>query len=225
VVNGHPPAAVVFDNDGLLCDTEESWSRAEERLFERYGRRWTDDHKREIMGSSGARAGALLAAWLDQPGRDRELMAEVVELVHEEIEAGVELRHGARDLLEALTAAGTPFALASNSSRRFIDEVLERAGISELLPVTVSAAEVAASKPAPDVYLEAARRLGAQPTECLAFEDSPTGVLAGKAAGMTVIGIPSIAGMRLAPPADAEHLSLAEPAVWAACGLAPARHA
>ncbi len=115
-----PVAAVIFDNDGLLCDTEVSWTKAEDRLFARYDRTFTAENKREIMGSSGERAGALLAGWLDQPGRDRELMAEVVELVHEEIAGGVDLRPGARDLLEALTAAGRPIALASNSSRRFI---------------------------------------------------------------------------------------------------------
>jgi HAD superfamily hydrolase (TIGR01509 family) len=214
-----PPQAVIFDNDGLLCDTEESWTRAENRLFQRYGRAFTDDNKRAIMGSSGERAGALLARWLDRPGRDRELMAEVVELVHEEIAGGVDLRPGARELLEALTAAGIPIALASNSSRRFIDEVLERAGICQLLPVTVSALEVSASKPAPDVYLEAARRLGAHPAGVVALEDSPTGIHAAKAAGMYVIGIPSVAGMVLAPPADIELPSLAHADVWATCGL------
>ena len=219
-MNRPTPQAVIFDNDGLLCDTEESWTRAEDRLFERYGRTFTDDNKREIMGSSGERAGALLALWLDEPGRDRELMAEVVELVHEEIAGGVDLRPGARELLEALTEARTPVGLASNSSRRFIDEVLDRAGISQLLPVTVSALEVAASKPAPDVYLEAARRLGADPAASVGLEDSPTGILAAKAAGMYVIGIPSVAGMALAPPADLERPSLAHADVWAACGLA-----
>ena len=107
----------------------------------------------------------------------------------------------------------------SNSSRRFIDEVLELAGIAELLPVAVSALEVAASKPAPDVYLEAAGRLGADPRSCVALEDSPTGVAAAKAAAMFVIGVPSIAGMSLAPPADIELPSLADPEVWSICGL------
>ncbi len=214
-----PVAAVIFDNDGLLCDTEVSWTKAEDRLFARYDRTFTAENKREIMGSSGERAGALLASWLDQPGRDRELMAEVVELVHEEIAGGVDLRPGARDLLEALTAAGRPIALASNSSRRFIDEVLHLAGIAELLPVTVSALEVAAPKPAPDVFLEAARQLGAEPSSCVALEDSPTGIAAVKAAGMFAIGIPSVDGLTLTPPADLERLSLADPDVWAACGL------
>nr|HMS72991.1 HAD hydrolase-like protein [Baekduia sp.] len=91
----------IFDNDGLLLDTEECWSRAEQRLFGRYGRTFEPAHKREIMGSSGERAGALLAGWLDQPGRDRELMDEVVELVHDEIADGVDVRPGARELLTA----------------------------------------------------------------------------------------------------------------------------
>ena len=73
------PAAVIFDNAGLLLDTEEAWSRAEERLFAAYDRAWTSEHKRAIMGSSGQMAGALLAGWLDQPGRDRELMGRRVD--------------------------------------------------------------------------------------------------------------------------------------------------
>jgi HAD superfamily hydrolase (TIGR01509 family) len=215
-----PPQAIIFDNDGLLLDTERSWTQAEQRLFESYGCEFSPDHKLEIMGSSGLVAGALLAKWLDQPGRDRELMAEVVELVHAEIAGGVDTLPGAVELLTALTEAGTPIALASNSSRRFVDEVLSIAGIAELLPVTVSAQEVAASKPAPDVYLEAARRLGADPARSVAFEDSPPGIAAAKAAGMYVVGVPSVEGMRLAPPADIELPSLEDPRVWAACGLA-----
>lgn len=214
-----PPQAVVFDNDGLLCDTEESWSRAEERLFADYGREFSLEHKRELMGSSGIRAGALLAGWLGQPGRDRELMAEVVEYVHEEVADGVELRPGARELLDALTAAGTAIALASNSSRRFIDEVLERAGIAALLPVTVAAHEVAEPKPAPHIYLEAVRLLDADPRFSVALEDSPTGAAAARAAGMYVIGVPSVAGVTLAPPADVVLPSLADRRVWAICGL------
>lgn len=215
------PAAVIFDNDGLLLDTEEAWSRAEERLFAAYDRAWTSEHKRAIMGSSGQMAGALLAGWLDQPGRDRELMAEVVELVHDEVAKGVAAMPGARRLLEALTDAGIPVGLASNSSRRFIDEVLDASGLSELLPVTVSAYEAGAPKPEPDVYLAAARHLGVAPAGCVAFEDSPVGATAAKAAGMFVIGIPSIADLGLVPPADMQRASLADPDVWARCGLDP----
>lgn len=214
-----PPQAVVFDNDGVLCDTEASWSRAEQRLFADYGCVFTPVHKHDLMGSSGQRAGALLARWLGQPGRDRELMAEVVGYVHEEVAGGVDLRPGARELLEALTVAEIPIALASNSSRRFVDEVLGRAGIAELLPVTVAGHEVAAPKPSPDVYLEAVRRLGAEPARSVALEDSPPGAAAASAAGMYVIGVPSVAGVTLAPPADIVLPSLADRRVWAICGL------
>lgn len=213
------PQAVVFDNDGLLCDTEVAWSRAEERLFAAYGCEFSLEHKHELMGSSGLRAGALLAEWLGQHGRDRELMAEVVEYVHEEVAQGVELRPGARELLEALTAAGRPIALASNSSRRFIEEVLDRAGIAALLPVTVAAHEVSEPKPAPDVYLRAVRLLGADPRRSVALEDSPIGAAAANAAGMYVIGVPSVAGIKLAPPADVVLPSLADRRVWSICGL------
>ena len=214
-----PPQAVVFDNDGLLCDTEVAWSRAEERLFAGYGREFSPEHKHQLMGSSGVRAGALLAEWLGQSGRDRELMAEVVEYVHEEVAHGVELRPGARELLEALTVAGIAIALASNSSRRFVDEVLDRAGIAALLPVTVAAHEVAEPKPAPHVYLEAVRLLDADPRRSVALEDSPIGAAAARAAGMYVIGVPSVDGVTLAPPADVVLASLADRRVWSICGL------
>lgn len=220
----HPPQAIVFDNDGMLLDTEESWSRAEGRLFARYGRSFGREHKRALMGTSGTVAGALLAGWLEQPGRDRELMEEVVELVHEEVARGVVARPGAPELLAALVDAGRPIALASNSSRRFVDEVLAGAGLDGLLAVTVSSEEVAAPKPAPDVYLEALRRLGADPGRSIGFEDSLPGIEAAKAAGMLVVGVPSVDGMALAPPADVELPSLADPRTWALCGLARASH-
>ncbi len=200
-----PPAAVVFDNDGLLLDTESVWTRAEQDLFEQRGTEFTPADKRELVGTSAAIAGGILEQRLGEPGRAEELIEELNVLVVAELERGVEAMIGARDLLERLRERGTPLALVSNSPLRFVRRSIELAGFHDHFDVVVSAHEVAAPKPAPDPYLEACRRLGVEPgPEVVALEDSPTGVAAARAAGLTVIGIPSIEGIGLE---EAHHLA------------------
>jgi HAD superfamily hydrolase (TIGR01509 family) len=122
-----------------------------------------------------------------------------------ELEHGVEAMIGARDLLEALRHRGTPIGLVSNSPLAFVLRSLELVGFADHFDVVLSAHEVAAPKPAPDPYLEACRRLGVEPgPNVVALEDSPTGVAAARAAGLTVIGVPSIAGVALE---EAHHLA------------------
>jgi HAD superfamily hydrolase (TIGR01509 family) len=192
------PAAVVFDNDGLLLDTESVWTRAERDLFERRGVEFTDEHKRELVGTSAQIAGDILERRLGEPGRAAALIEELNELVVAELEYGVEAMVGARDLLEALKQRGTPIGLVSNSPARFVRRSLEIVGFHESFDVVLSAHEVAAPKPAPDPYLEACRRLGVEPgPTVVALEDSPTGVAAARAAGLTVIGVPSLEGIEL----------------------------
>jgi HAD superfamily hydrolase (TIGR01509 family) len=192
------PAAVVFDNDGLLLDTESVWTRAERDLFERRGLDFTPQHKRELVGTSAEIAGGILEQRLGEPGRAAELVEELNELVVAELEHGVEAMVGARDLLERLRRRGTPVGLVSNSPLVFVERSLEIAGFTESFEVVLSAHEVAAPKPAPDPYLEACRRLGVEAgPEVVALEDSPTGVAAARAAGLTVIGVPSLEGIEL----------------------------
>jgi len=193
-----PPAAVIFDNDGLLLDTELVWTRAERDLFERRAIEFTPAHKRELVGTSAEIAGDILERRLGEPGRAAELIEELNELVVAELEHGVEAMVGARELLHSLKRRGTPMALVSNSPIAFVRRSLEIAGFTDRFDVVVSAHEVAFPKPAPDPYLEACRRLGvdADP-KVVALEDSPTGVAAAKAAGLTVIGIPSLEGIEL----------------------------
>ena len=105
----------------------------------------------------------------------------------------------------------------SNSTRAFVDAALARAGLADTFAVTVVGEEVAAPKPAPDTYLAAAAALGVDPAGCIVLEDSPTGVEAGRAAGMRTIGVPSLDGVEL--QADVVAASLADPAVWGAAGL------
>jgi HAD superfamily hydrolase (TIGR01509 family) len=213
------PAAIVFDNDGLLLDTEEAWTRAETELFARHGATFTFAHKRELIGSSHTVAAGKLEAMLALPGEGPALMAELHALVMEEALHDVEPRPGAVDLVTTLRAAGLPVAVASNSSRDFLDRVLHTGGVAGMFAVTVAGDEVEHAKPAPDIYLEACRRLGADPAASVGLEDSPTGAAAAKAAGLYVIGVPYLAEIQV-PQADLLADSLADDAVYEACGLA-----
>jgi HAD superfamily hydrolase (TIGR01509 family) len=193
-----PPHAVVFDNDGLLLDTESVWTRAERDLFERRGLDFTPVHKHELVGTSAAVAGEILERRLGEPGRAAALIEELNELVVAELEHGVEAMIGARELLHLLKARGTPIGLVSNSPLVFVQRSLEIVGFHDRFDVIVSAHEVAEPKPAPAPYLEACRRLGVAPgPDVVALEDSPTGVASARAAGLTVIGIPSLDGIVL----------------------------
>jgi len=199
------PDAVVFDNDGLLLDTESVWTRAEQDLFERRDLEFTPTHKRELVGTSAEIAGGILEKRLGEPGRAAELIDELNELVVAELEHGVEAMLGAREVLHELSIRGTPLGLVSNSPLRFVQRSLEIVGFTDRFDVVVSAHEVAAPKPAPDPYLEACRRLGVEAgPNVVALEDSPTGVAAARAAGLTVIGIPSLEGIVLG---EAHHLA------------------
>jgi HAD superfamily hydrolase (TIGR01509 family) len=199
------PDAVVFDNDGLLLDTESVWTRAERDLFERRGMTFSAADKRELVGTSAEIAGRVLERRLREPGRGVDLMEELNTLVIAELEHGVEAMVGARELLHALKQRGTPIGLVSNSPLAFVRRSLEIVGFVDRFDVVLSAHEVAAAKPAPDPYLEACRRLGVTPGPAVvALEDSPTGVAAARAAGLTVIGVPSIEGVALD---EAHHLA------------------
>ena len=199
------PDAVIFDNDGLLLDTESVWTRAEQDLFARRGAEFTPADKRELVGTSAAVAGAVLERRLGEPGRAAELIEELNELVVAELEHGVEAMVGARELLHTLRQRGTPIGLVSNSPLIFVRRSLQIVGFEDHFDVVLSAHEVAAPKPAPDPYLEACRRLGVDAgPSVVALEDSPTGVAAARAAGLTVIGVPSIEGV---PLEEAHHLA------------------
>ncbi|HEX5763611.1 MAG TPA: HAD family phosphatase [Solirubrobacterales bacterium] len=199
------PAAVIFDNDGLLLDTESVWTRAEQDLFERRGLEFTPADKRDLVGASAEIAGGILERRLGESGRAEALIDELNELVVAELEHGVEAMVGARELLHKLKERGTPIGLVSNSPLRFVRRSLEIVGFHDRFDVVLSAHEVAAPKPAPDPYLEACRRLGVKPgPTVVALEDSPTGVAAARAAGLTVIGVPSIEGIALE---EAHHIA------------------
>ena len=212
-------AGVVFDNDGLLLDTEDAWTRAEVTLFARCGLEFTVEHKRSLIGSAHAAAAVKLEAMLDLAGEGEALMGELHELVMEEALAGVAPRPGALMLIERLLEAGTPIAVASNSRRDFVERTLSGAGLLDgRFEALVTVEDVAHPKPAPDIYLEACRRLEAEPVACAALEDSPPGAAAAPAARLYVIGVPYFPGSEL-PGSDLLADSLSDPAVAAALGL------
>ena len=186
----------MFDCDGVLLDTEAGWTRAETILFERYGRTYGPEEKRRLIGLALPVAAERFEDMLGRPGRAAELLDEVVELVAEDFRRGIEIMPGVRRLLEELRGT-RPMAVASNSYRRLVDLSLEVAGLDGVFDVVITGDEIERPKPAPDIYLEACRRLGVEPADAVAVEDSPTGVAAAKAAGMFVIGIPYLAGLEL----------------------------
>src|SRR4051794_1761829 len=197
-----PPAAAVFDCDGLLLDTESAWTRGEEVLYRRHGREFTIEHKRELLGTSGPRARALFERHLGQPGRGHELAAELLDLVFAEVARAAPPQPGAREVVAALRAAGVPLGLASNSPTALVELALRVAGLDDAFDSVLTAEDVEHPKPAPDVYLASCRALGAEPGRAIALEDSHTGVGAAVAAGMFVIGVPSLEGVGL----DEAHL-------------------
>jgi HAD superfamily hydrolase (TIGR01509 family) len=190
-----PVAAVIFDCDGLLLNTEAHWTTAETTLFERYGKTFGPDHKLRMIGSSMQVSGMILEELLEQPGRAAEINDEMLELVEAEMVAS-EPMPGAADLVAELRGR-VPVALASNSWRQLVTVALHAADLTDSFDAVVCGDEVAHPKPAPDIYLETARQLGVQPEGTIALEDSPNGVAAARAAGMYVIGVPSYEGIEL----------------------------
>jgi len=182
--------AVVFDLDGVLLDSEEIWDRAREELARERGGRWHEQAQRDMMGMSSTEWSRYMADVIGLPEPPEEINREVVRRLTELYRAELPAIAGAREAVERL-AARWPLGLASSSNRELIDLALDLLGVEHLFTATVSSEEVARGKPAPDVYLEAARRLGVDPTTAAAVEDSHNGILSAKAAGMRVIAIPN----------------------------------
>jgi HAD superfamily hydrolase (TIGR01509 family) len=201
---------VVFDNDGLLLDTEPSWTRAQEAVFERRGRTFDLDAKHALVGTSPVTAPQVLERVLDMPGRGEEVSAEMYDLAVEEIAKAAEPRPGAIELLKAVRGRW-PVAVASNAPRRHLLTGLRRVGVEDSFDAMLAFDDVGVPKPAPDLYLRACELLGVDPARSVAIEDSPPGVASARAAGMFVIGVPSITGIEL----EADHVfdSLADPGV------------
>lgn len=182
--------AVVFDLDGLLLETEVLWHRAEQRLFARHGAEFTFEDKLTVMGTSAAFTGEFFARRLGYGAEQAApLIREVTELMREELQAGVAARPGAVELVAQLRGR-VPLGLASNSPRYLVDAALQSGGFADAFDAVVSSDDVAHHKPAPDLYLLACERLGVDPAETLALEDTASGISSAKAAGLTCIAVP-----------------------------------
>jgi HAD superfamily hydrolase (TIGR01509 family) len=191
ILNGWIPEAVVLDCDGLLVDTEPCWTIAEAELFGRRGLRFGVDEKALVIGRSLQHAAETMAELFGEPGNGPAIENELLELVETAVSETAEALPGAHDLIDQL-ADSLPIAVASNSPRALLDAALDRGGLSGRFLHSVAGDEVSAPKPDPEIYRSACELLGVEPSSALAFEDSMTGVASARAAGMRVIGVPTL---------------------------------
>jgi len=196
--------AVVFDLDGVILQTEEIWDEVRSAYVRERGGRYDEEIQRAMMGMSAPEWSAYLAEDAGVPGTPAEINQDVVDLMLAAYARDLPLIPGAIETVRRIADA-FPLALASSSNRAIFEEVLRLAGLADAFQATVSSEEVPRGKPAPDVYLEAARRLGVAPERCAAVEDSHSGIRSAHAAGMRVVAIPNASY-----PPDAEALDLAD---------------
>jgi len=182
--------AVIFDLDGILIDSEHVWDEVRQQLAEERGGRWNENASRDMMGMSSIEWSRYMREVVGLEEEPEQISAEVVRRLEKRYRTEIPLIPGAEHAVERL-ASRWPLALASSSNRELIDLVLTESGLGRFFRASVSSEEVARGKPAPDVFLEAARRLDAAPTRCAAIEDSENGILAAEAAGMRTIAIPN----------------------------------
>jgi HAD superfamily hydrolase (TIGR01509 family) len=191
-------AAVLFDMDGLLVDTEPLWLETETEVMARLGAPWTPQDQEALLGGSMARTVSYLLAKATRPAPpltvERWMIAGMLERVRD---GRVVVRPGARELFTAAAAAGVPHGLVTSSQRVFAEAVLASTGMT--FPVTVCAEDVTATKPDPEPYLLAVKLLDADPARCVVLEDSPNGVASATAAGCRVLAVPSMVPIPPAP--------------------------
>jgi HAD superfamily hydrolase (TIGR01509 family) len=195
--------AVVFDLDGVLLDTEELWDEARRQLAEERGARWPDDAQRAMMGMSSPEWSRYMHEVIALPEPPEQVSAEVVRRLEALYRERLPLVPGALEAVRRI-GANWPLGIASSSNRPLIELFLELTGTNDLFRATVSSEEVERGKPAPDVYLEVAGRVGVDPASCAAIEDSENGIRSASAAGLRVAAIPN----RVYPPSKVA-LSLA----------------
>ena len=182
--------AVVFDMDGVIVDSEQVWDEVREQYTRETGGRYTSTATRDMMGMSSTEWSRYMADELHVPGTPEEINAAVVSRMLERYGEEPPLIAGAVGAVRRI-GKRWPLAIASSSNPELIEVVLRVSALEPLFRVAVSSQEVPRGKPAPDVYLEAARRLGVDPAACAAVEDSHNGIRSAKAAGMRVIAVPN----------------------------------
>lgn len=182
--------AVVFDLDGVIIDSEQIWDQVRESLVKERGGRWSGQAQRDMMGMSSLEWSRYMHDVLGLSASPEDISAEIVRRIEGIYRHKLPLLKGAVQAVNRL-ADRWPLAVASSSNRQLIDLVLTLAELTRCFSVTISSEEVKRGKPEPDVYIEAARRLGVEPTHCVAIEDSENGLLSATAAGMRTIAIPN----------------------------------
>jgi HAD superfamily hydrolase (TIGR01509 family) len=208
-------SAVIFDMDGVLVDSEAVWDDVRKRFVEENGGRWHDGAQRDMMGMSSVEWSRYVRDRLGVDMEPEAISAAVADSVADVYREKLPLLPGAVEAVKSV-AGVWPLGLASSSNRHVIDLVLKLAGIADAFQVTVSSEEVGAGKPAPDVYLETANRLGVDPSSCVAIEDSTNGIRSAHAAGMLVIAVPN----QDFPP-EPSTLELADETIESLTGLMP----
>jgi len=191
--------AVIFDLDGVLVDSEHVWDEVREEFAREQGGRWPDRAQADMMGMSSLEWSRYMHDVVGLADPPDEISAEVVRRMQGRYARDLPIIPGAVEAVRRLDGSYR-LAVASSSNRPLIDAVLSAAGLADAFEVTVSSEEVARGKPAPDVYLEAARRLEVEPERAAAIEDSANGIRSAHAAGMRVVAIPN---RRYPPPDDA----------------------
>jgi HAD superfamily hydrolase (TIGR01509 family) len=185
------PAAVLFDMDGTLVDSEPVWDEALRELARWLGGELSADARRATLGTNVAVSVEVVQADVGRPDADRELSArKLIEEAGARLAAGLVWQPGARELIDAVRAAGIPTALVTNTERPLVRLALGEL-VERLFDVSVCGDEVEHAKPAPDPYLAAARLLGVDPRAAVAIEDSPTGTASADAAGCAVLVVPA----------------------------------
>jgi mannitol-1-/sugar-/sorbitol-6-/2-deoxyglucose-6-phosphatase len=184
--------AAIFDMDGLMVDSEPFWKRAERECFAEVGIHITEEMSKVTAPMTTAEVAAYWYAYRPWKGRSTlDLERAVISRVRDLIDTHADALPGVRDTLRACRARGWRTGLASNSPLALCKHVVGALRLHGAFDVILAADQVALGKPAPDIYLETARRVGVPPARCLVFEDSVSGVRAAREAGMTVVAIPS----------------------------------
>ncbi|MGN0371372.1 MAG: HAD family hydrolase [Enterocloster sp.] len=181
--------AVIFDLDGTLIDSMWMWKAIDIEYLGRFGLECPEDLQKEIEGMSFSETAVYFKERFGIPETLEEIKQDWVDMSLEKYKKEVPLKPGAGEFLEYIKNRGMLAGIATSNGREMVDAVLEALSIKKYFQVIATACEVPAGKPAPDIYLEVARRLGVKPQECAVFEDVPAGILAGKNAGMTVYAV------------------------------------
>lgn len=186
-----PPKAVLWDMDGTLIDSEPHWLKSERRLAEKLGGSWTEQDGLEMVGLSLTASTKLFAEKLGVDMSHEEILSELTASVSQSLEKEILWRPGAQELLRLLRKKGVKTALVTMSLRHMAKQVVDAIPF-DAFDVIVAGDDVVHGKPHPEPYLKAASLLGVKPEECVAFEDSISGILSAEAAGTKAVGIPNV---------------------------------